>query len=144
MYKKCEVPVKQLRKDVDLSKLKFKTTEDIPPLATVIGQDRAVKAIDFGLAIEDPSYNIFVTGFRGTGRTTIVRDLLDKIATSPSKPEDRIFVYNFENPDEPKAISLPSKNAKSLITKFDRLINKIKSSLKERIFCRISDYPHAR
>ena len=130
MYKKCEVPVEQLRKDVDLSKLKFKTTEDVTPLSTVIGQDRAVKAIDFGLAIEDPSYNIFVTGFRGTGRTTIVRDLLDKIAVSRSKPEDWIFVYNFENPDEPKAISLPSKNAKSLITKFDRLITKIKSSLK--------------
>jgi lon-related putative ATP-dependent protease len=130
MYKKCEVPVKLLRKEVDLSKLKFKTTEDITPLVTVIGQDRAVRAIDFGLAIEDPSYNIFVTGFRGTGRTTIVRDLLDKIAASRTKPEDWLFVYNFENPDEPKAISLPSKKAKSLITKFDRLINKIKSSLK--------------
>ena len=130
MYKKCEVPVNQLRKEVDLSKLKFKTTEDITPLTTVIGQDRAVKSIDFALSIDDPSYNIFVTGFRGTGRTTIVRDLLDKIANSRSKPEDWLFVYNFENPDEPKAISLPSKKAKTLITKFDRLMNKIKSSLK--------------
>jgi lon-related putative ATP-dependent protease len=131
MYKKCEVPLKQLKKDVDLAKLKFKTTEDVTPLVTVIGQDRAVRAIDFGLSIDDPSYNIFVTGIRGTGRTTIIRDLLDKIANSRSKPEDWVFVYNFENPDEPKAISLPSKNAKSLITKFERLIKKIKSALKE-------------
>lgn len=130
MYKKCAVPVERLKKVVDLSKIKFKTTEDINPLVTVIGQNRAVRAIDFGLTIEDPSYNIFVTGFRGTGRTTIVRDLLDKIAASRTKPEDWIFVYNFENPDEPKAISLPSKKAKSLITKFERLINKIKLSLK--------------
>ena len=130
MYKKCEVPIKSLRKEVDLSKFKFKSTEEITPLQTVIGQNRAVRAIDFGLTIDDPSYNIFVTGFRGTGRTTIVRDLLDKIAASRSKPEDWVFVYNFENPDEPKAISLPSKKAKSLITKFERLINKIKSSLK--------------
>ena len=128
MYKKCAVPVDQLKKEVNLTKFKFKTTEDISPLIAVIGQDRAVRAIDFGLAIEDPSYNIFVTGFRGTGRTTIVRDLLDKIAASRSKPDDWIYVHNFENPDEPRAISLPSKKAKSLITKFDRLINKIKSS----------------
>ena len=130
MYKKCLVPVERLRKEVDLSKFNFKTTEDISPLVTVIGQDRAVKAIDFGLAIDNPSYNIFVTGIRGTGRTTIVRDLLDKIAASRSKPDDWIYVYNFQNPDEPRALSLPSKKAKSLIVKFDRLIKKIKSSLK--------------
>jgi len=130
MYKKCAVPIKRLKKEVDLSKFKFKTTEDISPLVTVIGQNRAVRAIDFGLTVDNPSYNIFVTGIRGTGRTTIVRDLLDKIATSRSKPDDWIYVYNFENPDEPKAISLPSKRTKSLITKFDRLIKKIKSSLK--------------
>ena len=70
MYKKCEVPVSQLRKNADLSKIKFKTTSEIQSLDSVIGQDRAVKAINFGLAMEDPSYNIFVTGFRGTGRTT--------------------------------------------------------------------------
>ena len=130
MYKKCSVPVEKLKKNVNLSRFKFNTTEDIQPLTTVIGQDRAVGAIDFGLAIEDQSYNIFVTGFRGTGRTTIVRDLLDKIASSRQKPDDWIFVYNFENPDEPGALSLPGKKAKSLITKFDRLMLKIKSALK--------------
>lgn len=130
MYKNCAIPVDCLKKRVDLSTYKFQTTEDIQPLTAVIGQDRAVRAIDFGLSIDDPSYNIFVTGFRGTGRTTIVRDLLDKIAASRSKPDDWVFVHNFENPDEPNAISLPGKKAKSLITKFTRLIAKIKSALK--------------
>ncbi len=130
MYKKCEVPVASLRKEVDLSKIEFTTTEDIQSLSTVIGQDRAVRAINFGLSIEDPSYNIFVTGFRGTGRTTIVRDLLDKLASTRSKPDDWIFVYNFDNPDEPRAINLPSRKAKSFITKYGRLIGKIKISLK--------------
>ena len=80
MYKQCKVALSDLKKNVDLSKFSFKTTGDIQPLDTVIGQDRAVKAINFGLAMEDPSYNIFVTGFRGTGRTTIVNDLLKKNA----------------------------------------------------------------
>ncbi len=131
MYKKCKVPVECLRKEVDLSKIEFSTTEDVRPLATVIGQDRAVRAINFGLSIEDPSYNIFVTGFRGTGRTTIVQDLLDKLASTRSKPEDWIFVYNFDNPDEPRALNLPSKKAKSFISKYGRLISKIKSALKD-------------
>ena len=51
MYKKCVVPVDRLKKDVNLSKFKFNTTEEISPLVTVIGQDRAVRAIDFALLI---------------------------------------------------------------------------------------------
>ena len=84
------------------------------------GQDRAVKAINFGLAMEDPSYNIFVTGFRGTGRTTIVNDLLHKVAYKKDKPNDWLFVYNFDNPDEPKALNLPSRKARGLLRHFNR------------------------
>jgi len=130
MYKKCLVPAKSLRKDVSLAKIRFQTTEEIEPLSSVIGQERAVRAINFGLTINDPSYNIFVTGFRGTGRTTIVRELLDKLAATRTKPDDWLFVYNFENPDEPKAISLPGKKAKTFINKFTRLIANTQSALR--------------
>ncbi|TFG94146.1 MAG: ATP-binding protein, partial [Calditrichales bacterium] len=129
MYKNCTVPPECLKKSVDLSAFKFKTTADIPALNTVIGQERAVRAIDFGLSIDDPSYNIFVTGFLGTGRTTIVQDLLNEIAAGKPKPGAVVFVYNFAKPDEPRAITLPNRKAKSLITKFERIITKIRATL---------------
>ena len=129
MYKKCEVPVSQLRKNADLSKINFKTTSEIQSLDSVIGQDRAVKAINFGLAMEDPSYNIFVTGFRGTGRTTIVNDLLHKVAYKKDKPNDWLLVYNFDNPDEPKALNLPSRKARVLLRHFNRNIENLRNTL---------------
>ncbi len=129
MYKKCEVPISKLKKNADLSKIPFKTTNEIQSLDSVIGQDRAVKAINFGLAMEDPSYNIFVTGFRGTGRTTIVNDLLRKTAYKKEKPNDWLYVYNFENPDEPKSLSLPSRKARVLLRHFFRNIESLRNTL---------------
>ena len=129
MYKKCAVPVELLAKNADLSKIPFKTTNEIQPLDSVIGQDRAVKAINFGLAMYDPSYNIFVTGFRGTGRTTIVHDLLRKVAYRKEKPNDWLYVYNFENPDEPRALTLPSKKSRILLRHFNRNIENLRNTL---------------
>lgn len=129
MYKNCNVEIKSLKKEVDLSKIKFETTKDIPVLDSVIGQDRAVKSINFALEIKNSTYNIFVTGMRGTGRTTIVQDLLKKYAASEPSPNDWIYVYNFENPDEPKAIELPRKRARILEKKFSKLISNIKREL---------------
>jgi len=129
MYKKCNVELKNLKKEVDLSKVKFETTADIPILDSVIGQDRAVKSINFALEIKNSSYNIFIAGMRGTGRTTIVQDLLKKYAASEPSPNDWIYVYNFENPDEPNALELPRKRAKFLEKKFSKLINNIKREL---------------
>jgi len=129
MFKKCEVPVSALRKNTDISKIQFKTTNDIQPLDAVIGQDRAVKAINFGLAMTDTSYNIFVTGFRGTGRTTIVNDLLRKTAYRKDKPDDWLYVYNFENPDEPIALSLPNRKARLFLRNYNRIIDNIRSTL---------------
>ena len=129
MYKKCDVKFSDLRNETDLKDLKFKTTDEIKPLDSVIGQDRAVRAINFGLAMENNSYNIFVTGIRGTGRTTIVKDLLHKNAAKKPKPHDWLYVYNFENPDQPTVLHLPSSEAKLLITKFHRMIANLKSAL---------------
>lgn len=129
MYKKCDVQLKDLRKDIDLSKFEFDTTKDIPVLDSVIGQDRAVKAINFALAIKNQSYNLFVTGMRGTGRTTIVQDLLKKYAANEFGSNDWIYVYNFEKPDEPKALELPRKRARILEKKFTKIISNLKRDL---------------
>ncbi len=130
MLKKCEVPLTALKKTIDLARYKFETTEEVQPLNSVIGQDRAVSAINFWLAVEDPSYNLFVTGFRGTGRTTIVHDLLRRVAFKKEKPPDWLYVYNFDNPDEPKALSLPNRKARTLLRTFHRVIENLRTDLR--------------
>jgi predicted ATP-dependent protease len=75
MRKKFELKISDLRLICDPKIFKFKNTSEVKPLDTVIGQERAVEAIDFGLNMNDPGYNIFVTGLAGTGKSTIVRDL---------------------------------------------------------------------
>jgi len=74
----------------------------------IIGQERALKAIQTGLDIKSLGYNIFITGMVGTGRTTTIKQLLEKLDGSDHTPNDLIYVNNFKNQDEPTLITLPS------------------------------------
>jgi len=87
MSNKFELSASALRLICEPKVFKFKNTSEVRPLDTVIGQERAVEAIDFGLNMQDPGYNIFVTGLAGTGKSTIVRDLVNKHARNlPQRP----------------------------------------------------------
>jgi lon-related putative ATP-dependent protease len=85
---------------------KFKTTEDIGKLEGTIGQERALKSMDFGLSLTSKGFNIFVLGESGTGRMRTVRTLLQERALKEDVPPDWCYVYNFKNPDACLAISL--------------------------------------
>ena len=97
----------KLRNTVNPKVFKFKSTEDVRPLSGVIGQERAVKAIEFGLGMKGHGYNIFVTGLSGTGKATIVERLLRQLAVTDEGPDDWLFVHNFSEPDKPHALSIP-------------------------------------
>ncbi len=132
MYKKCIVPVNRLTKQIDLKEYNFNTTKDITSLSTVIGQKRAVSSINFALEIDDASgYNLFVTGSYGTGRTTIVTDILNKTAQKRKTPSDWVFVYNFNNADEPIALEIPAGKAKIFRQDMQRLINNLTIDLQK-------------
>ena len=70
---KYEVPTESLRWRCDPESYEFQCTDEIEPLQTLIGQDRAIRAINFGLAMDKKGYNIFVTGITGT-RITLFTD----------------------------------------------------------------------
>lgn len=70
----------------------------------IIGQDRAVCAIDLGLSINAPGYNIYIMGASGTGRRTVLTSLLEKYKVNQEDLQDIAYVYNFERPLEPRAI----------------------------------------
>ncbi|HHL40804.1 MAG TPA: ATP-dependent protease [Deltaproteobacteria bacterium] len=88
-------------------RFRFETTDDIEPLAGIIGQERALRSLDFGLDLENHGYNIYVLGERGTGRESTVRAMLEKKAASEKVPDDWCYVNNFSDPDRPIALRFP-------------------------------------
>lgn len=85
---------------------KFKTTSEILDLGGLIGQERALKSIDFGLSMTNKGFNIFALGESGTGKGRAIRNVLAEKAAQEPVPNDWCYVYNFKDPDVPLAISV--------------------------------------
>jgi lon-related putative ATP-dependent protease len=90
------------------------TTEELTPLEGIIGQERAVRALLFGLEIKEQGFNIYVAGVSGTGRTTVVKDFLEELAKAKPVPSDWCYVNNFSKPYEPRAIKLSPGQGREL------------------------------
>jgi len=118
-----------LRCICDAKIFNFKDTSEVEPLDVVIGQERAVKAIDFGLNMKSPGYNIFVTGIEGTGKSTIVGDIINQHAKTLTTPDDWCMVNNFKDEYVPKAIAVPPGRA----TRFSKMMNNLVEDLKREI-----------
>ncbi len=129
MKKTCELKPSDLRSMCDSSIFTFKNTEEVDPLDEVIGQKRAVHAIDFGLNMKSPGYNIFVTGLEGTGKSTIIKDIVNQYAKTLQSPVDWCMVNNFKDEYHPKAISVPTGKA----TLFSKTVSKLIDNLKEEL-----------
>lgn len=106
--------------------LDFETTQELAPLDGIIGQERAVSSMEFGLSIKRHGYNIFVTGLTGTGRSSYTRSIAKKIGAMEETPDDWCYVYNFKNPDKPIAINLPTGMGYILVKDMNRLIKLLK------------------
>ena len=124
-----ELSPEELRKEVDPTLMKCETTEDLSPLEGIIGQERAVRALRFGLDIKEQGFNIYAAGEPGTGRTTAVKDFLEEIAKTKPVPLDCCYVNNFKNSYEPKAIKLPSGKGKVFQKDMSNLISEVRREL---------------
>ncbi|MBM3706201.1 MAG: ATP-dependent protease, partial [Actinobacteria bacterium] len=107
-----ELHAKDLKVELDSKKLNCKSTSELEPLEGIIGQDRAVKALQFGLNIENDGFNIYVSGYSGTGRTTSVRGFVEELAREKPVPPDWCYVNYFRDPYQPNAIKLPPGKGK--------------------------------
>ena len=105
---KYEVPLEKLRWQCDPSLFEFECTKDLAPLREFIGQERAVRAVEFGLNMANDGYNIYVSGLAGTGKTSMVKTYIERlIAEKQSQGEeftlhDWCYLYNFKEPDYPQ------------------------------------------
>ncbi|HUL45163.1 MAG TPA: ATP-binding protein [Bacteroidota bacterium] len=102
-----ELHVSELRWRCDPKKLNVATTNDVPLRKEIIGQERALGALRLGLEMKHPGYNVFVTGFSGTGRMTTIKKLLAEFQNKPVSCKDRCYVHNFRNNDQPILVTLP-------------------------------------
>lgn len=102
------LPYKMLRKECDPESFKFNDTSELEALEDIIGQERASKALQFGLKIKTRGYNIFMCGSTGTGKTSYAQNYLKKIAHKAKTPDDWCYVYNFSNTNQPSALNLPA------------------------------------
>ena len=119
----------ELRKICDPALFKFTSTAEIDPLDDVIGQERAVSAIQLGLNMHRPGYNLFVTGPEGSGKRTIVQDIVTRHAGSQTAPDDWCMVNNFDDAFRPKAICVPTGKAAQFAKSMDRLVRALQIKL---------------
>ncbi|NBQ54464.1 MAG: hypothetical protein EBU49_12935, partial [Proteobacteria bacterium] len=85
---------------------KFNSTKTIESSHEFIAQSRAVRAIQMGLGIRKPGYNIYVAGIQGTGKTSVIKTFLEKWSADAARPRDWIYVYDFSQTEQPRAISM--------------------------------------
>lgn len=127
MDNKYEVNFEELMKirRKSLRTLKFRTTEDIESSDRLIGQERAEKAMDFGVNIKEKGYNIYISGKSGSGRTYYAKKLLGEIAVSHKISDDFCYIYNFGDRYSPTAISFPAGFGKIFRQDMEYLLNEV-------------------
>ncbi|MGQ9679391.1 MAG: AAA family ATPase [Candidatus Bathyarchaeia archaeon] len=124
-----ELDYSQVRKRVQEDFIKCRSTAELLPLTEILGQDRAVRAIKFGLEIKERGFNIYVAGPPGTGRKTATTNFLSEIAKSMPTPSDWCYVNNFEDPLRPNALRIPAGKGRRFKKDMDKFIEDMKSAL---------------
>ncbi len=120
---RIELTPEQLRRRLDPAALPFDTTAELAPLEGTIGQPRALEAIEFGLEVAAPGFNLFVAGPPGSGRMGTIRDHLERLARTRPVPDDWVYVHSFAEPDRPNAIALPAGLGSQLARDMDEFLD---------------------
>jgi len=129
MNKPYELNYTELKPIYNEKSYKFNTTLDLDRDYDIIGQERASKAFEFGLRVNNYMYNIYICGIRGTGRTSYAIEKAKEFAKSRECPDDWCYVYNFKRPERPIALNLPNGLGKEFQKDMKELIKKIIKSI---------------
>ena len=131
MKNKNELNYKQLKMTCNPEVFKFETTEELESIQTGIGQDRGIKALEFGIQVDVKGYNLYIEGPSGVGKTMYTKNYLDKIASKKKTPSDWCYIYNFDNPNEPIAVSLPAGQGKQFKEDMAGFIKEIRKDIQK-------------
>lgn len=123
------LPADALYRRCDLSSLKFASTAELEDLTEFVGQERALEAVRFGTGIQRQGFNLFLLGPAGMGKFTTVRAFLEKKAAEEPTPDEWCYVNNFDKPEEPRALKLPSGRAVPFRDDMQRLVEDLRSAI---------------
>ncbi|MFW7377432.1 MAG: Lon protease family protein [Oligoflexus sp.] len=112
-----------------LSQFHFNTTKELPISHDIIAQDRAIRAINVGLGIRRPGYNIYVAGIEGTGKTSVIQTFLQKWSQDAPAPNDWVYLYNFADTERPQAIEMPRGQGRKFKKQMEHLVRTFRSEI---------------
>lgn len=115
----------QLYKPCNLEDFHFQTTDELEDIDIGIGQQRAIESIRFGIRLHGGGYNIFALAPYGTGKLTLVRQLVEHEAVRQGIPSDWCYVNNFRQPAAPKAIEFPAGKGKAFQQDMEQLVDEL-------------------
>ncbi len=131
MKNKNELNYKDLKMTCNPNIFNFETTADLESIQDGIGQDRGIKALEFGLQVDVKGYNLYIEGPSGVGKTLYTKNYLNKIAAKKKVPSDWCYIYNFENPNQPIAVELPAGQGKEFKEAMDGFIKEIRKDIRK-------------
>ena len=131
MNEKNELSYRDLKMVCNQNMFNFETTEELEPINDGIGQERGIKALEFGINVNVKGYNLYIEGPSGVGKTMYTKNYLDSISSKKKVPNDWCYIYNFQNPNEPIAISLPAGQGKEFKENMDGFIKEVKKDIKK-------------
>ncbi len=126
---KSELSYKSLKKYCNPDIFNFETTQELDPIVTGIGQERGIKALEFGLNVDVRGYNLYLEGPSGVGKTMYTKRYLEDISKKKKIPSDWCYIYNFDNQNEPIAVDLPAGQGKEFKELMDQFIIDIKNDI---------------
>jgi len=112
----------QVRRVCVPESLGFAHTDELPSLEGIIGQERAVRALHFGLGIKEQGFSVFVAGPPGTGKITAVKNFIEELAAGQPVPADWCYVHSFRQPQRPRALELPTGKGAGLQDDLQQII----------------------
>ena len=132
MRKKNELTPKDLKDICNPNLFKFETTKELVDTSDLIyGQERGIKALEFGTDIDIKGYNLYLEGPSGVGKTMYTKKFLEKKAQKEKVPNDWVYIYNFENPNEPVAVSFPAGQGKVFKSTMETFVKDVRKDIKK-------------
>ena len=132
MRKRNELTPKDLKDICNPNLFKFETTKELVDSKDLIyGQERGIKALEFGTDIDIKGYNLYLEGPSGVGKTMYTKKFLDKKAEKGKVPNDWVYIYNFENPNEPIAVSFPAGQGKVFQNTMENFVKDVRKDIKK-------------
>src|SRR6266851_10510380 len=119
------LPPALLYRPCDPAELPFGQVSELEDLMDPMGQDRAVEAVQFAVAMRRKGYNVYALGASGTGKHTVIRDLLRRRAETMPAPPDWCYVNNFSDPQKPRRLQLPPGRGNGLREAMKRLVEEL-------------------